>query len=279
MTERAGRSAGADGPREPAASGDLSADERRRAVRERYAELATADGCCGPGGAADADAATLAARAGYDETDLADAGEANLGLSCGNPAAIAALEPGERVLDLGAGAGFDCFLAARAVGPDGRVIGVDMTPEMIDRARTLADERDADNVEFRLGEIEHLPVADGCIDVVISNCVVNLSPAKDRVFREAFRVLTPGGRLAIADVVKTAALPEDVVVDPEMYSRCAAGAETVETVDRLLRDAGFVDVVVEPEDDSVDLIREWDDELPLENFLVSATIEAAKLGP
>ena len=257
---------------------DLSADERRRAVRERYARLASADdGCCGPSESASGpDAAELAARAGYADDELAIAGEANLGLSCGNPTAIAALEPGERVLDLGSGAGFDCFLAAERVGSGGRVVGVDMTPEMVDRARSLADERGLDHVEFRLGEIEHLPVADGSFDVVLSNCVVNLSPTKDRVFEEAHRALAPGGRLAIADVVRTAPFPEDVVVDPEAYSRCAAGAEPVAVVESLLRGAGFVDVSVEPKDESADLIAEWDDERPLEEFLVSATIQARK---
>jgi len=161
---------------------------------------------------------------------------ANLGLGCGNPTAIASLEPGETVLDLGSGGGFDCFLAAREVGPDGRVIGVDMTPEMVERARENVEKNDADTVEFRLGEIEHLPVADESVDAIISNCVINLSPRKPQVFREAFRVLGPGGRLAVSDVVQTAPFPDDVRLDPSSVSACVAGAATIDEVESMLTD-------------------------------------------
>jgi SAM-dependent methyltransferase len=197
-------------------------------------------------------------------------------LGCGNPRAIASLNTGESVLDLGSGAGFDCFLAAQEVGETGRVIGVDMTPEMVEKARENADENGSGNVEFRLGEIEHLPVADGSVDVIISNCVVNLSPNKPRVFEEAFRVLRPGGRLAISDVVLTAAVPHEVRADPESVASCVAGASTIDRLETMLTDAGFEAVAVSPKDDRDEFIREWDDEYDVSEFLVSGTIAARK---
>lgn len=195
-----------------AEGGEIDAAEQRHAVRERYSDIATegsssscCDGdvdaagdtggstaCCGDTAPESMTPEDESRRLGYDEDDIdAVASGANLGLGCGNPTAIASLEPGETVLDLGSGGGFDCFLAAREVGPDGRVIGVDMTPEMVERARENVEKNDADTVEFRLGEIEHLPVADESVDAIISNCVINLSPRKPQVFREAFRVLVP----------------------------------------------------------------------------------------
>jgi SAM-dependent methyltransferase len=264
---------------------DLDAEAQRRAVRERYGSIA-GDGCCG-----DTDDAAAAARAhGYDDEAIdAAPDDSMLGLGCGNPGAIADLKPGETVLDLGAGAGFDCFLAADAVGPDGRVIGVDMTPEMVERARanaadddlcvdpaTCDDDADGVPVEFRLGEIEHLPVADGVVDVAVSNCVVNLSPDKPQVFREAFRVLRPGGRVAISDVVRTAELPHDLRADPDSVSACVAGAATVDRLEAMLADAGFVDVRIEPDDDSAAFIREWDADRDPSEFVRSASIEARK---
>ncbi|AWB27547.1 arsenite methyltransferase [Halococcoides cellulosivorans] len=273
-----------DTPSERSAE-NRDADAQRRLVRDRYAEVASDDGgsCCSGTGATSDDACcedttgTDSERLGYSPEDIAAVTDgADLGLGCGNPKAIADLSAGERVLDLGSGAGFDCFLAAREVGPEGQVIGVDMTPEMVEKARANAEDTDGENVAFRLGEIEHLPVADASVDVVISNCVINLSPAKDQVFAEAFRALAPGGRLAVSDVVKTAPLPEDIASDPDSLAACVAGASTVETVEDLLADAGFVDIRVEPNADSAAFISEWDDDHDPSEYIRSATIEARK---
>ena len=252
----------------------------REAVRDRYTEVAKAGSsccsgslCCGPAGEAD----DISARLGYSEEDLALAPEgANLGLGCGNPQAIADLKPGEVVLDLGAGGGLDCFLAARAVGPTGRVIGVDMTPEMVSRARENASKAGYDNVEFRLGEIEHLPVADSSVDVIISNCVINLSPDKPAVFREAFRVLKPGGRLAVSDVVATAELPAAWRKDMDLLSGCISGAADIDALSQMLGNVGFGEVNIEPKEDSREFIREWQPGARLEDFVVSANIRATK---
>ncbi|MFU8866473.1 arsenite methyltransferase [Natronococcus sp.] len=201
---------------------------------------------------------------------------ADLGLGCGNPKAFAEMSEGETVLDLGSGAGFDCFLAARAVGDTGRVIGVDMTPEMVSRARENVAKNDASNVEFRLGEISNLPVADATVDVIVSNCVINLAPEKRRVFDESYRVLEPGGRLAISDVVQTAPFPEDVRLDPDSLTGCVAGASTVDTLETMLDEAGFEDIRIEPKAESTEFISEWDADRDLSEYLVSATIEARK---
>ncbi|WP_247002535.1 arsenite methyltransferase [Halosolutus gelatinilyticus] len=245
---------------------------RRSTVREEYGSIASTNGdCCGGENASatdDGPAAERACSVGYDAADLEGApDDANLGLGCGNPIAISNLEPGETVLDLGSGGGFDCFLAAREVGPDGTVIGVDMTPEMIDTARTNARESDLENVEFRLGEIEHLPVADGTVDAIISNCVVNLSPEKPRVLAEAYRVLRPGGTIAISDLVATEPLSEELREDPEAVTACVGGAATIDELERWLAEAGFVDV-------SIAVEGEWvpSDETPV----VSARIEGRK---
>jgi len=172
--------------------------------------------------------------------------------------------------------GFDCFLAARAVGPAGTVIGVDMTADMISLARKNSEKGGYANVEFRLGEIEHLPVANGSVDVIISNCVVNLSPDKPQVFREAFRVLKSGGRVAISDVVASAAIPEDVAKDIAAYSACVAGASPVEEVSRMLAEAGFTEVRIKPKDESRSFIKDWSSEYRVEDFALSATIQAVK---
>jgi len=201
---------------------------------------------------------------------------ANMGLGCGNPQAIAALKPGETVLDLGSGGGFDCFLAARQIGDHGRAIGVDMTPAMISKARANADQGGYHNVEFRLGEIENLPLADHSVDVIISNCVINLSPDKERVFKETFRVLKPGGRLAISDVVATAALPEAVRHDVTLYTGCMAGASLIDEIERMLTSAGFMDIRLKPRDESRSFIRDWAPGSRIEDYVVSATIEAVK---
>lgn len=258
----------------------------RDAVRERYADLASkGSSCCCDRTANDIDPAVLTRKTGYDESlrlgytedDLAAAPEgANLGLGCGNPQAIAALKPGEVVVDLDAGAGFDCFLAARAVGPTGHVIGVDMTPEMVTKARENAAKSDYGNVEFRLGEIEHLPVADGTADVIISNCVINLSPDKPAVYADAFRVLKPGGRLAVSDVVATAVLPPEWRHDMRLMSACIAGASTVSEVKDMLRATGFVDINVEPKDQSREFIQEWQPGRKLDDYVLSASITAKK---
>jgi arsenite methyltransferase len=226
-------------------------DELRKDVRDHYGAVARdgggccAPGCCTPGAAARPSATETSARLGYSADELAAVPDgANLGLGCGNPQAIAELMPGETVLDLGSGGGFDCFLAARQVGAGGRVIGVDMTPDMVARARRNAVASQLENVEFRLGEIEHLPVADGSVDAIISNCVINLSPDRPAVFREALRVLRPGGRLAISDVVALGPLPEAVRRDLALYTGCVAGAGTVDEMRRWLAEAGFVDIEV-----------------------------------
>jgi SAM-dependent methyltransferase len=236
----------------------------REVVRERYGKIAAeapAEGCCGGGSSC---GPSSAVSIGYSEAELSQLPEgANLGLGCGNPQGIAALSPGETVLDLGSGGGIDCFLAAKQVGDSGWVIGVDMTPQMLARARTNAEKSGVRNVEFRLGEIEHLPVADGSIDVILSNCVVNLSPDKPAVFREAFRVLKPGGRLAISDMVATGPLPAEVRKDLDSYTGCIGGAAEVSHIEKMLSEAGFVDVRVAPKAASRDLV-------------VSANIEARR---
>jgi arsenite methyltransferase len=253
-------------------------------VRVRYGGIAAASGeaccapaasCCGPSTPASAD--DKARRMGYSDSELAAAPDgANLGLGCGNPQAIAALKPGEVVIDLGSGAGFDCFLAAEQVGATGRVIGVDMTHEMLAKARAAADRIGAANVEFRLGELEHLPVADNTADVVISNCVINLVPDKAQVFREALRALKPGGRLAVSDVVNTAPLSEALRSDPTLLCGCIAGAAPAAQIEAWLADAGFVAIAVAAKPESRELIQGWAPGLGIENHVVSATIEARK---
>jgi SAM-dependent methyltransferase len=222
-------------------------NEIRVMVRERYGALVEKGGCgCGPAccGGTETSLASME-QIGYSaEQASAAPKDADLGLGCGNPLAFAAVKPGETVLDLGSGAGIDAFLAAREVGPQGRVIGVDMTPPMLDRARATAAREGFANVEFRLGEIENLPVADATVDAIISNCVINLSPEKPRVFREAFRVLKPGGRLLVSDLVLLRPLPESVRTSVEAYVGCVAGASLREDYLRLVREAGFRDVKV-----------------------------------
>ena len=253
---------------------DSSSETIREKVRERYGATARSESSrCGDGCCTSTDATTL----GYSDEDKAAAPEAaNLGLGCGNPVAIASLRKGQVVLDLGSGAGFDCFLAARAVGTTGRVIGVDMTHDMLVKARENARKNGFTNVEFRLGEIEALPVADHSVDVIISNCVINLSPEKLRVFGEAFRVLKPGGRLAVADIVATAPLPDEVKGDWSAYTGCMAGASQINDLETMLREAGFEQIKIAPKDASRSFIREWLPGKRVEDYLVSATIEAVK---
>jgi len=280
-------------------------DEIRQAVRQAYKRLATAStkasgtvsaaSCCGASGdPAEANPGTssgcgcggpelsleqLSAAIGYTQAEVRSAPEgSNMGLGCGNPVALASLKPGETVVDLGSGGGFDCFLAARQVGETGRVIGVDMTPEMVSKARMNAEKIAADNVEFRLGEIENLPVGDNSADIVMSNCVLNLSPEKLRVYREAYRVLKPGGRLAISDILATAPLPEEIKENLALLSACVGGAETFAGTEAILREAGFQDISITPNDTIRELLREWKPEISRNapDYVVSATIEAVK---
>lgn len=273
---------------EPASNTDaeLSADAIRQNVREDYAKVAQANNdnsacgiessCCGVSddGAINT---LISTRLGYSKDDLSAVPEgADMGLGCGNPKAIAALQPGETVLDLGSGGGFDCFLAAAEIGETGKVIGVDMTADMISKGRANAVKGNYPQVEFRLGEIEHLPVADDSVDVIISNCVINLSPNKEQVFSDAFRVLKPGGRLAISDVVASAELPEALRNDRELLSGCMAGASLVSNLEAILDDSGFENIKIAPKDESKAFISDWAPGRGIEEYVVSATIEAVK---
>jgi ubiquinone/menaquinone biosynthesis C-methylase UbiE len=227
----------------------MQENEIKRIVRDGYARIAERRGsCCSPGssccGSPDS-APDISRRIGYSEEDLKAAPDgANLGLGCGNPVALASLREGDTVLDLGSGAGFDCFLAASKVGKRGKVIGVDMTGEMLDRARENARKGNYDNVEFRLGEIENLPVGDNQVDVIISNCVINLSPNKKRVFREAFRVLRSGGRLMVSDIVLLRELPVEIRNSVAAYVGCVAGAVTKKEYLEAIQAAGFEETKV-----------------------------------
>jgi len=223
--------------------------EIKKVVREGYAErVKQKDSCCAPANSCCGSASTaqtISKAIGYTDEELTSVPEeANLGLGCGNPTAMASLVEGETVLDLGSGAGFDCFLAANKVGKRGKVIGVDMTPEMIDKARANAQEGDYENVEFRLGEIENIPAADNSVDVVISNCVINLSPDKKRVFREAFRVLKPGGRLMVSDMVLLKELPDFIRNSIMAYVGCISGAMLKDEYIGVIGETGFREVKI-----------------------------------
>jgi len=254
-----------------------NAEEIRKVVRDRYGEIARSGGSCCSGSSCGPSAEEVSAGIGYDPSELAAAPDgSNLGLGCGNPQAIASLLPGETVVDLGSGAGFDVFLAARQVGESGRVIGVDMTPDMIERARGIAAKEGIGNVDFRLGEIEHQPVGDGTADVIMSNCVINLAADKAAVYRDAFRVLRSGGRLAISDVVALAPLPEDIKSDLRALAGCVAGALLVNDLETILEEVGFTEVAVEVDYASKDSIQEWFPGRRLEEYVSSATIRALK---
>jgi SAM-dependent methyltransferase len=246
------------------------AESVRAAVRDGYGKIAREGserkpgGCCC--GSAPADAGQLAQHVGYSVEELAALPEgSNLGLSCGNPNALAALKPGEIVLDLGSGAGFDVFIAGRKVGPEGRVIGVDMTSDMLSKARKNAAQYEQQtgfrNVEFRLGEIEHLPLADASVDVVISNCVINLSPDKPQVWREIGRVLKPGGRVAVSDLALLRPLPAAVAHMVEALVGCVAGAVLVSETERMVKEAGLTDLELTPRGNYVDGMESWEDPL------------------
>jgi AhpD family alkylhydroperoxidase len=247
-------------------------DAVRRMVREGYAKIAqdTSAGCNSAGvsccGSAPQDANKLARELGYSVEELKALPDgANMGLSCGNPAALAALKPGEVVLDLGSGGGFDVFIAGRKVGATGRAFGVDMTPEMLAKARlntaSYRKETGLDNVEFRLGEIEHLPVADNSVDVIISNCVINLSPAKPQVWREMARVLKPGGRVAVSDMALLKPLPPEVLKMVEALVGCVAGAALVSDTERMARETGLTDIVLKSKSKYVEAMTDWEDPL------------------
>lgn len=266
---------------------ELEQDRVRQTVRERYGQIVEqratcgcAPTCCGPApapGAIAPEASDLSRRLGYSAGQVAEVPEgSNLGLGCGNPQAMAALRPGETVLDLGSGAGFDAFLAARAVEPGGRVIGVDMTPLMVSKAREHQAAGGYTNVEFRLGEIENLPVADAAVDVILSNCVINLSPDKPRVFREAYRVLKPGGRLAVSDMVALAPIPEALRRDWELYTGCVAGASLEEELRAMLTEAGFTDIRIVRRSEGREMLQQWFPGRRLEESVASASIEAVK---
>ena len=266
---------------------NLDATQIREYVRERYGAIAEQDdagagsGCgCGAGGSSCCGGAAdtkYAEKLGYSPADAAavPAG-ADLGLGCGNPLALASIKPGETVLDLGSGAGFDCLLAARQLAGTGRVIGVDMSPAMLAKARRNAAAAGFANVEFRLGEIEHLPVADASVDLIISNCVINLSPEKELVFREAFRVLKPGGRLAIADIVATKPVPAGLRQQLESIGACVAGAALIADLQTMLRAAGFGRVDLQPREASRQMVAEWTEDAAVADFVVSAYLTAYK---
>ena len=266
---------------------ELESDVVRTSVRKHYGGVAANERACGCAptccsaaektatGGPTANEVSQAIGYSAEQTGAVPEG-ANLGLGCGNPLAIASLKPGQTVLDLGSGAGFDAFLAAKAVGPTGVVIGVDMTPEMVSKARANKTKGSYTNVDFRLGEIENLPVADDTVDVIISNCVINLSPNKGQVFREAFRVLKSDGRLAVSDIVATAAMPEGIRKDLELHAGCVAGASLVDDVKNHLQAAGFANIRVTPKPQSRDFIQEWFPGRGIEDYIVSATIEAVK---
>ncbi len=222
----------------------MNKQKTKTIVRESYGKIAKGHGGCGCDPCR-TDTGDFAKTIGYSDEELKNIPkEANLGLSCGNPTAVATLKEGETVLDLGSGAGFDCFLAAAKVGSSGHVIGVDMTPEMIDKARENAEKTGIKNVEFRLGEIENLPLADNTVDVAISNCVINLSADKPKVFQEIYRVLKPGGRISIADITLTKALPEKIRKNIEAYVGCVRGAVLIDEYKKIVKASGLKDVKV-----------------------------------
>ena len=258
-------------------------EEIRDFIRKNYSNVAlqgSQGGCCNSGSSCcgpQIDIKDASIKIGYSESDLAAVPlDSNMGLGCGNPLAIAALKEGDIVLDLGSGGGFDCFLARQQVGETGYVIGVDMTPEMIRLARKNAAESGYRNIEFRLGEIEHLPLADGSVDVVISNCVINLSLDKQLVFNEIYRVLKPGGRVSISDVVATAELPAEVKQDLASLAGCIAGAEYAENIRDMLEQAGFKNISLAPKDNSRAIIKTWAPENNFEDYVASFIITAEK---
>lgn len=272
----------------------------REAVRENYGKIAKngtdlpqkerMSSCCGPLGSAEDNSGLLSSCCptdlsidkissimGYSKKDMESVPDgANMGLGCGNPVALASLRPGETVVDLGSGGGFDCFLAAKEVGENGKVIGIDMTPDMISKARKNNEKIETKNVEFRLGEIEHLPVADNSADIIMSNCVINLSPDKENVYKDAYRVLKPGGRIAISDILATSKIPEEIRSNLEAISACVGGAATIDETEVMLKQCGFESIRITKKHISKDLINEWAPGSNAGDYVVSAYIEAVK---
>jgi len=258
----------------------------RQGIRKNYAKVASkgtqgAGCCCGSGssccGGEPFDISKSSVNIGYTKDDLANVPEeSNMGLGCGNPIAIAELKEGEVVLDLGCGGGFDCFLARRRVGANGYVIGVDMTPDMIQLARKNAKASGYTNIDFRLGEIEHLPVADESVDVIISNCVINLSVEKEQVFKDAYRVLKKGGRISTSDVVATEKLSDKIRNDLNLICSCVGGAEYVDDLAAIMEEVGFKDVRLTPKENSKEIIKSWGFGKNIEDYVASYMIEATK---
>lgn len=250
-------------------------------VRDRYGKIAKENSsCCTTEKTSCCDSKSideLSEKMGYSLKEITDTPDgSNMGLGCGNPISRAGIKKGDIVLDLGCGGGFDCFLASKQVGKEGKVIGVDMTAEMISKARSNAEKAGYTNIEFRLGEIENLPIADGIADVIISNCVINLSPDKKKVYEEAFRVLKPGGRISISDIVAIAEMPNEVRSDLALYAGCVAGAITIDELKSILKESGFKDIRITARDESRELINDWVPSGSVEDYVASAIIEAVK---
>ena len=260
-------------------------EEIKKEVRNAYGAIAKSEKPCFSCSSANCgetsnkpSAKEYALNLGYSEGDLQESPiGADLGLGCGNPTAIASLKEGEVVVDLGSGGGFDCFLASKKVGASGKVIGVDMTPDMLELANKNALKGNFTNVEFLLGEIEHLPLSDSVADVIISNCVVNLSPNKEAVFKEAARVLKVGGRLAISDIVTTTELPDSIKNDINLYTGCITGATKVDSLKLIMESAGFGDIKIDIKDESRSFISKWAPESNAEDYIAAAYIYATKL--
>lgn len=258
-------------------------DDIKAAVRDQYGKIAdsgscgcTPSACCSPE-ETEITAKSISGELGYSDQEMSSIPEgSNLGLGCGNPQGIASIREGETVLDLGSGAGFDCFLASQSTGRNGKVIGVDMTPQMISKARKNALDSGIKNVEFRLGEIENLPVSDESVDVIISNCVVNLSPDKNKVFREAYRVLKKGGRIAISDIVASNSIPGEYKKDISLLTGCMSGASTIEDLETILKEVGFQKIKIEPKQESKKFIATWTTKSQIIDYVVSANIQAIK---
>lgn len=259
---------------------EVTRDQIRESVRDNYKKVALSatdnSSCCGPTSCCSPNS-DVSLQFGYsiEEIKSVPAGS-NLGLGCGNPQTIAELKENEVVVDLGSGGGFDCFLASKQVGNKGKIIGVDMTPEMISKARANAHKNQYTNVEFRLGEIENLPIANDTVDVIMSNCVINLSPDKGKVFQEAYRVLKSGGRLAISDIVMTNDLPDEIRKDIQLYSGCISGSSPINELKQHLINAGFIDIQIDPKDESKEFIKDWAPGKNVDDYIVSAVIKAIK---